>query len=186
MLDFNKLRVAVDTHGLPAIQKLVASALRSHFLAKGPVGYSADVLDEAFERLGAGYVAGFMRRGHWGDLIGTHGFDAANPTNLRAVLKAGGMSDKEAAAVAELLENGKPKDAAGPARFKHRYGIDLTARMRTQAGADLQVADLFVTDMDALIPMYGRQVAGYASFAEQMGIKSRAEFESLKLEARER
>lgn len=183
IVDPYKFREAVDNFRVQQVEDLLYGSLLRRQLAKADLdGSQVDDATKQFLRyMSKGYINGVMKRGTLRDMIGTHGFSLDDRPSIRQFLQDAGIHDTR---IDEVLDSvGRPsKD--GPARLKQRFDFDMghsiTGRDKNGEMKVLKMTDLFERNLDRLVPMYGRQVAGHIAFAKYMGIKSRGDFQKLR------
>jgi len=183
IVDAWKFRHALDDFNFDAVTDLLHGALLKRSLHAGPVD---NATRELLKYMAKGYVNGVAKRGTIRDMIGHHGFALDDRPSIREFLKGSGIKESRIDSLLDSIE--KPK-TDGPARLKQRYDFDMghavTARGKDGSMKTLKMTDLFERNLDRLVPMYGRQVAGHIAFAKHMGIKGREDFLRLRAMARD-
>lgn len=149
---------------------------------------ASGVAEDVARKVAKGYIHNVRMRGAGAQ--SDFRIAVADLDTLVASMKAAGISDEEAEAVAKTLKGFGEKDtskAGKIARVKRRLTLDetVTAQLKDQAGELVSVAvtDLFENDARILTRMYVSSVGGHAALA-RAGITSPAEWETVLRNAR--
>ena len=183
IVDPYKFREAVDNFRVKQVEDLLYGSLLRRQLAKADLDGSQvdDAMKQFLRYMSKGYINGVMKRGTLRDMIGTHGFSLDDRPSIRQFMQDAGIHDTR---IDEVLDSVSRPSKDGPARLKQRFDFDMsysiTGRDKNGEMKVLKMTDLFERNLDRLVPMYGRQVAGHIAFAKYMGIKSRGDFQKLR------